>query len=79
VGAGADALARLLAAAGVYGLVTRDGSGRYSLTPTGALLRTGAAGSARNLAVGFFSLPFWESAGRLADTVRSGEREFQRM
>jgi O-methyltransferase domain len=74
VGAGADALARLLAAAAVYGLVTRDGSGRHALTPTGALLRTGAPGSARSLAVGYFSLPFWESAGRLAETVRSGER-----
>ena len=65
----------------MYGLVTRDSTGRHALTATGALLRTGAAGSARNLAVGYFSLPFWESAGRLAETVRSGERilEFQRM
>ena len=57
VGAGPDALGRLLAAAVVYGLVTRDEAGRFALTPMGELLRSDVARSARGLAVGFLGVP----------------------
>ena len=66
-----DALSRLLAAAAVYGLVRRDDAGRYVLTPSGALLRTDAGGSARGVAVGFLGPPHWQSAGLLEEVVRS--------
>ena len=73
VGAVADSLSRLLAAAAVYGLVARDTGGRYSLTALGAALRTDAPASARGIAVGFLGRPLWDSAGRLAQTVRNPE------
>jgi hypothetical protein len=73
VDAAPDALSRLLAAAAVYGLVARDADGRYTLTPMGDVLRTDAPGSARGIAVGFLGVPFWESAARLPQTVRSTE------
>ncbi len=77
VGAAPDPLGRVLAAAAVYGILTKDTDGRFALTPMGELLRSDVPGSARGLAVGFLGVPMWESAGRLADAVRpagSGDR-----
>jgi SAM-dependent methyltransferase len=71
VDAAPDALARLLSAAAVYGLVRKDGAGRYALTPAGDLLRSDAEGTARGVAIGFLGPPHWQSAGRLAELVRS--------
>ncbi len=71
VDAAPDALARLLSAAAVYGLVRKDAAGRFALTPASDLLRTAADGSARGVAVGFLAPPLWQSAGRLAELVRS--------
>jgi SAM-dependent methyltransferase len=71
VDAAPDALARLLSAAAVYGLVRQDDAGRYALAPAGDLLRTDAEGTARGVAIGFLGAPHWQSAGRLAEIVRS--------
>jgi predicted O-methyltransferase YrrM len=71
VDAAPDALARLLSAAAVYGLVRQDDAGRYALTPAGDLLRSDAEGTARGVAIGFLGPPHWQSAGRLAELVRS--------
>ena len=73
VGAAPDALARVLAAAAVYGLVTQDEDGGFALTPMGELLRSDNAGSARDLAVGFIGVPLWERFGRLAEVVLPAE------
>ena len=73
VGAAPDALSRLLSAAAVYGLVRKDAAGRFALTPASDLLRTAVDGSARGVAVGFLAPPLWQSAGRLAETVRNPE------
>jgi hypothetical protein len=70
VGVDAAALRRVLPVAVVYGLISQDDSGRYALTPDGELLRTDVDGSARALAVGFFTPPMWASFGRLAEAVR---------
>jgi SAM-dependent methyltransferase len=70
-GAAPDALARLLSAAAVYGLVRKDDAGRYALAPAGDLLRTDAEGTARGVAIGFLGPPHWQSAGRLEEIVRS--------
>ena len=70
-GAAPDALARLLSAAAVYGLVRKDDAGRYVLAPAGDLLRTDAEGTARGVAVGFLGPPLWQSAGHLEEIVRS--------
>lgn len=72
LGADPAALARVLAAAAVFGLVARDEGGRYSLTETGSLLRSDSDGSARYLAAGFFGPPLWANYGRLGEIVRSG-------
>jgi O-methyltransferase len=69
VGADADALGRVLAAASVYRLVRRDADGRYALTGAGELLRSGE-GSARNLAAGFLGAPMWATGGDIAEVVR---------
>ena len=58
VGADADALGRVLAAASVYRLVRRDDAGRYALTSTGDLFRTDSETSARGLAGGFLGPGF---------------------
>jgi hypothetical protein len=73
VGADADALRRLLAAAAAYGLVRQDSQGRFALTADGALLRTDVDGSVRALAISFFGPPIWASFGRIADVVRNPE------
>ncbi|AUX29721.1 O-methyltransferase [Sorangium cellulosum] len=71
-GADPDALGRLLHAAMVFGLLTRDEGGRFALTEMGALLRTDTPGSLRDLVVGFATPPLWQAVGRLADVVRTG-------
>jgi SAM-dependent methyltransferase len=68
-GADPDALARVLAAAAVYGLVRRSGDGKYELTAEGELLRSDVPGSARNFAAGFLGAPMWECASRTAEIV----------
>ena len=73
VGAAADGLRRLLAAAAAYGLVSQDSQGRFALTEDGAVLRSDVDGSARALAIGFFGPPIWASFGRIADVVRNPE------
>jgi hypothetical protein len=73
VGARPGELARVLAAANVFGLVASDEEGRYTLTATGDLLRSDATGSARNLAAGFLSPPLWACFGKLGEIVRTGQ------
>jgi hypothetical protein len=68
-GADADALGRVLAAAAAYGLVERDGDGRYTLTVVGDLLRSYSPSSASNLA-GFLSPPYWTSGSKITEIVR---------
>src|SRR6266699_1706826 len=72
-GADPDALGRVLAAAAVYGLVRRDGTGRYELTGTGELFRTDVEGSARSLAAGFLGPPMWMVGSGIADVVATGK------
>lgn len=72
-GAATGPLGRLLAAATVYGLVTRDGQGRFALTGMGSRLRTDAEGSMRSMAVGFLTPPIWQGFGRLAEIVKTGD------
>src|SRR6266705_603046 len=72
-GADPDALGRVLAAAAVYGLVRRDGTGRYELTGTGELFRTDVEGSARSLAAGFLGPPMWMVGSNITDVVATGK------
>jgi hypothetical protein len=63
----------VLAAAAVYGLVRRDDAGRYVLTGTGELFRTGVEGSARSLAAGFLGPPMWTVGSNIAGVVATGK------
>jgi len=73
LGTAPDPLGRVMAAAAVFGLLRRDETGRYSLAPPGAMLRSDAPGSARSFAAGFLSPPLWASYGRLTRVVASGQ------
>jgi len=70
VGAGGDPLGRLLNAASVYQLVSRDAAGRYTLTSTGELMRTTADSSASGLAGGFLGPPLWSAFSKIVDVLQ---------
>jgi hypothetical protein len=67
VGADADALGRVLAAASVYRLVRRDDGGMWTLTGAGDLLRKG---SGQSLAAGFMGVPMWEAFSRIGEVLQ---------
>jgi hypothetical protein len=70
-----DAMARLLRTAASLGIVKRDAEGRFSTTPLGDTLRSGVPGSMRNMAVAETAPGHWLPWGRLAEAVRTGERQ----
>ena len=70
VGADADALRRVLAAASVYQLVRRDDAGRYALTSTGELLRTDAERSASGMAGGWLGPAMWTAGSSIIEVLR---------
>lgn len=72
-GAVAGPMARLLAAASVYGLVAQDDQGRYRLTSLGARLRSDVAGSMRATAIGFLGPGLWSAWSDLPDILRTGQ------
>ncbi|MFF7234676.1 methyltransferase [Streptomyces sioyaensis] len=63
---------RLLRAAASLGLVDDAGNGRFSVTPMGALLRKGAPGSLREMAIVQGAPLHWQSWGAFPDAVRKG-------
>lgn len=71
LGCDADALERLLQALVSLELCTTRGDGCYTLTPLGALLGEGVAGSLRHWAL-WWSRHLWPLWGDLAGSVRSG-------
>jgi hypothetical protein len=75
-GANTQAMYRLLRTLAALGLLVENTPGSFSLTPTGALLRTDRRDSARSI-VGMFADPeivrAWE---RLEDSVRTGQPSF---
>ncbi|WP_416960423.1 methyltransferase [Streptomyces sp. Agncl-13] len=68
---------RLLRAAASLGLFADAGDGRFSVTPMGGLLRKGAPGSLREMAI-VQGAPFhWQTWGALPDAVRKGGTQMQ--
>lgn len=76
VGAGEDALARLLAATLDLGLFAFDDEGRCALSDVGALLCSDAPGSMRRFAVVSTEQWRWAAYGHLDHALRSGEPGF---
>jgi hypothetical protein len=79
VAADPDALARLLRAGAGLGLLDRDGAGRWLLTATGGLLRTGVPGAMGQLSALFCADPCWRSWGELGWSVRTGQVAFEKV
>ncbi|WP_329280537.1 methyltransferase [Streptomyces sp. NBC_00691] len=78
VGARPENLATLLRYLAMVGVVAEEpgARGTFRLTEAGLLLREDAEGSVRALAL-MYGGPFYESFGRLAHTVRTGEPGFE--
>jgi O-methyltransferase domain/Dimerisation domain len=66
-------LHRLLRMLAAYGVFAEDSNGRFTLTPTGALLQTGALRDAAR----FMSEADWNAFGHLLHNVRTGEPAFK--
>lgn len=71
-GADPERLSRVLSAAVVYGLFTKDDQGRFATTAVGELLRSDVPGSLRYQAVGLVGPPQFAGMGRLGDIVNGG-------
>src|SRR5215831_15514492 len=71
-------LARLLAAASLYGLVSQAGDGRFALTPMGARLRTDIPGSMRSMASGFLAPRYGRPGDSSPRSSRRGGRPTRR-
>lgn len=69
------AMSRLLRTAASLGIVKRDAEGRFSTTPLGDTLRSGVPGSMRGMAIAETAPGHWLPWGKLADAVRTGERQ----
>ncbi|MGG5824062.1 methyltransferase [Falsiroseomonas sp. HW251] len=71
-GAHAPSLRRVLRALAAYGVFSEAADGRFALGPLGAALRTGAAGSVRDLALMWGDEDYWVTWGELERCVRTG-------
>jgi len=63
---------RLMRACTGLGLLGYEGDGRFSVTPAGALLRSGVPGSLRDHALAFGAPGHWLPWGQLPEAVRKG-------
>jgi SAM-dependent methyltransferase len=72
-------LYRVLRALAGLGVFAADGHGRFSLTPTGDLLRSDVPGSVRPIATYVCDPWSWKPWGELADAVKTGQPVFDRM
>jgi SAM-dependent methyltransferase len=75
IGCHPQATLRLLRAAAERGLVVRGGDQRFALTPLGETLTSSTVGSLRDMAAALTAPGHWLPWGRLADAVRTGERQ----
>jgi hypothetical protein len=63
---------RLMRACAAHGLLACDDDGRFAVTPTGELLRSGVPGSLRDHALAFGAPGHWLPWGQLPEAVRKG-------
>jgi hypothetical protein len=66
---------RLMRACAGLGLLDYDGDGRFSVTRTGSLLRSGVPGSLRDTALVFGAPGHWLPWGQLPEAVRKGSTQ----
>jgi SAM-dependent methyltransferase len=72
-----DALYRLMRALAAEGIFHEESSHTFVMTPTADSLRTGVAGSVKDLAL-FYGTEVYRSYTHLVESVRTGERGFDR-
>jgi hypothetical protein len=72
-----DSLRRVLRCLVSCGVLSTDAQGRYSLTPSGELLRSDSSPSSRAGAVFYGSGFIWNAWGRLLENVRTGTTAFE--
>jgi len=77
-GTHAPSLARLLRVLAGLGVVAETAPGRFALTDAGHGLRTGAPGSLHSMFLLLNGEEHWRSWGELTQSVRSGERGWDR-
>lgn len=78
-GTHAPALYRVLRALASVGLLSADATGRFTLTPLGATLRSGIPGSLRAFATSELGEDHYTAWGDLLHSVRTGEIAFDRV
>ncbi|WP_100835548.1 methyltransferase [Kitasatospora fiedleri] len=76
VGADAPSLYRVLRFLATRGLFREDGAGAFHLTPAAHVLRSDVPYSVRSTALLLTDRMYWESTGRLEQTVRDGRTAF---
>lgn len=79
LGTDADALFRLLRAVSTLGVFSRDGAGRFALTPIGERLRSDVPGSQRALIASELDTAHYLPWGRLHESIRSGKPVFEKV
>lgn len=77
-GAHAPSLYRLLRSTAALGFFEEDADRRFSLTPLGSALRTGAPGHARSAVRTLGAEGMWRAFGEFLDSVRTGEAALKR-
>lgn len=77
-GAHAPSLYRLLRSTAALGFFEEDADRRFSLTPLGSALRTGATGHARSAVRTLGSEGMWRAFGEFLNSVRTGEAALKR-
>ena len=75
----ADSLHRFMRTLASLGLLTEDSQKRFSLTPLGEALKTGAAGSARPTILTLASEGWVRGFGQLLHSVQTGESGFEKL
>jgi len=79
VGADPLNLSRALRLLATRGIFAEDDAGRFALTPTAELLRTDVPSSFRAAILMLTDRTFWQPAGELEETVRTGTSPFERL
>lgn len=68
----APALHQVLRSLTAIGVVTRDGEGRFGLTPAGATLQTGHEAAVRDFMLTLGGPTFWQALGAFPEVMTSG-------
>jgi hypothetical protein len=72
-------LYRFLRTLAGFGIVSESGGQRFTLTPLGEALKTGAPGSARSTLIAFGGVPFWRTWEEIIYSLETGKPGFDKV